>query len=724
MADDMVSEISDGDEAGSAATRRSTRRVRRYGFACTTCKSRKVKCSGDQPLCRGCGRSGEECVWPSQNSTESRLRNANARIRDLEASIRSSSQDQQAPDTSRRPESVVPVTVAQPASDLSPVAANDTASPSTSRSLLNPASSLWFQAGIGDDGTITYNGPTSRFHAGSLKEGGGADGHEPNSPHIDTLRSQYALMDSVWTPLITTQPFIRGTGVATETVYRPAMIMDLALGGPYCSNFLLMCIFGLVARHLPKQHPNFQGVGRGDQYIAQAKMLLLEEMAAPRLSITTIQGLLILGGRQGAMGNSSEGWLYTGMALRMMTDIGLHLDTTKLAKLERWTPAEIETRKRLYNSAYIWDKTLSLALGRPPSLTRPPFFTQDILDKFDDDRPWRPVHALEVLETFSPSPSLNSSAFCAFCRIHEITTDMMLLFSRIPSHEHFTTQVGDLDARFQQWYDELPNGLKISEPAAMPQSPPPHIVSLNLLYHTLRILLRRPYLISPDMYAIHGLYTRTFPHRPMTYQVSYCIFIAATIEVQELRTASTQFRRDEAATRLGAAVRVLQDEASHTPGIGRSLDTIRRLLCVWQNLAVNVSENAEGYSIQRAVDRQQQAGAPAGNRESDVQQPNQGGQEFRESDPSNIPPSSPQFSHMGNVTGMGDYYPLFTPANGLGGCDDVGFTWTDTGAGFHPEAMSWAATDNSQRPPGLPTFSDQGWVLSDHFGRVAGGRRE
>ncbi|KAL6407230.1 fungal specific transcription factor domain-containing protein [Ilyonectria robusta] len=717
MADDMVSEISDGDEAGSAAARRSTRRVRRYGFACTTCESRKVKCSGDQPLCRGCGRSGEECVWPSQNSTESRLRNVNARIRDLEVSIRSSSQDQQAPDTSRRPESVVPVTVAQPASDLSPVAANDTASPSTSRSLLNPASSLWFQVGIGDDGTITYNGPTSRFHAGSLKEGGGADGHEPNSPHIDTLRSQYALMDSVWTPLITTQPFIRGTGVATETglalldiywtwlhplhncVYRPAMIMDLALGGPYCSNFLLMCIFGLVARHLPEQHPNFQGVGRGDQYIAQAKMLLLEEMAAPRPSIPTIQGLLILGGRQGAMGNSSEGWLYTGMALRMMTDVGLHLDTTKLAKLERWTPAEIETRKRLYNSAYIWDKTLSLALGRhfPPRTS------------------WT-----SLMMTARGDPSTPSS---------------------IPSHEHFTTQVGDLDARFQQWYDELPNGLEISEPAAMPQSPPPHIVSLNLLYHTLRILLRRPYLISPDvrqrdqhmsvctrhsqqMYAIHGLYTRTFPHRLMTYQVSYCIFIAATIEVQELRTASTQFRRDEAATRLGAAVRVLQDEASHTPGIGRSLDTIRRLLCVGQNLAVNVSENAEGYSIQRAVDRQQQAGAPAGNRESDVQQPNQGGQEFRESDPSNIPPSGPQFSHMGNVTGMGDYYPLFTPANGLGGCDDVGFTWTDTGAGFHPEAMSWAATDNSQRPPGLPTFNDQGWVLSDHFGRVAGGRRE
>jgi len=64
----------------------------------------------------------------------------------------------------------------------------------------------------------------------------------------------------------------------------------------------------------------------------------------------------------------------------MLVDIGLHLhlDNSKLAELERLTPAELETRKRLYNSAYIWDKTLSLALGRPPSLTRRPHGADDV----------------------------------------------------------------------------------------------------------------------------------------------------------------------------------------------------------------------------------------------------------------------------------------------------------------------------------------------------------
>ena len=45
----------------------------------------------------------------------------------------------------------------------------------------------------------------------------------------------------------------------------------------------------------------------------KAKQLLLLEIEQPKPQIPTIQGLLILGGRQCAIGKSSEGWLYTGM---------------------------------------------------------------------------------------------------------------------------------------------------------------------------------------------------------------------------------------------------------------------------------------------------------------------------------------------------------------------------------------------------------------------------
>jgi hypothetical protein len=95
--------------------------------------------------------------------------------------------------------------------------------------------------------------------------------------------------------------------------------MDMAIRGPYYSDFLLMSIFSLAARHLSEQDRAFRHVGKGEHFLSRAKELLLEEMSATRPRITTIQGLLILGGRQCAMGLSSEGWLYTGMVRDPLT---------------------------------------------------------------------------------------------------------------------------------------------------------------------------------------------------------------------------------------------------------------------------------------------------------------------------------------------------------------------------------------------------------------------
>ena len=53
-----------------------------------------------------------------------------------------------------------------------------------------------------------------------------------------------------------------------------------------------------------------------------------------------------------------------------MADIGLHLDPHRLSKYESLSPMEAEVRKRLGISAYLWDKLLSLMLGRPPALAK------------------------------------------------------------------------------------------------------------------------------------------------------------------------------------------------------------------------------------------------------------------------------------------------------------------------------------------------------------------
>lgn len=88
---------------------------------------------------------------------------------------------------------------------------------------------------------------------------------------------------------------------------------DMAIGGPYFSLFLLNIMFAHAMRHMPEDDPRFKPFERGEFFLKKAMLLLLDEIKQTKPKIPTIQGLLILGGRQCAVGKSSEGWLYTGM---------------------------------------------------------------------------------------------------------------------------------------------------------------------------------------------------------------------------------------------------------------------------------------------------------------------------------------------------------------------------------------------------------------------------
>jgi hypothetical protein len=92
----------------------------------------------------------------------------------------------------------------------------------------------------------------------------------------------------------------------------------MALGGPYFSKFLFNTILAHACRHMPENDPRFALFERGETFLQQAMLLLIDEMKQPKPRIPTIQGLLILGGRQCAVGKSSEGWLYTGMVSPIM----------------------------------------------------------------------------------------------------------------------------------------------------------------------------------------------------------------------------------------------------------------------------------------------------------------------------------------------------------------------------------------------------------------------
>ncbi|KAF4944677.1 hypothetical protein FSARC_14605 [Fusarium sarcochroum] len=105
-------------------------------------------------------------------------------------------------------------------------------------------------------------------------------------------------------------------------------------------------------------HPNCAG----RRFLAQAESLLTAELKKP--TITTIQGLAILGPLYVAMGEDAAGWLHHGMAIQLALDMGMNLDSTVLNGSERFPPEEIELRRQIYWALYCDNKFWSSYTGR------------------------------------------------------------------------------------------------------------------------------------------------------------------------------------------------------------------------------------------------------------------------------------------------------------------------------------------------------------------------
>ena len=108
-----------------------------------------------------------------------------------------------------------------------------------------------------------------------------------------------------------------------------------------------------------------------DVLISRARLLLGSEIQRPS-SIPTAQALLQLSARELAWGSISQAWLYSGMAFRMVSDLGLHYSTGKIMMFGQLSAEDLEIRRRLFWSCYFWDKAISLYLGRMPALRELP----------------------------------------------------------------------------------------------------------------------------------------------------------------------------------------------------------------------------------------------------------------------------------------------------------------------------------------------------------------
>ncbi|KAK5046111.1 hypothetical protein LTR84_008568 [Exophiala bonariae] len=360
-------------------------------------------------------------------------------------------------------------------------------------------------------------------------------------------------------------------------VYRPAFMRDLGTGGQYCSQLLLSVICAHSAR--------FRAGNLGDLLISRTRNLLGKEILNPS-SIATTQALLQLSARELAFGSISQAWLYSGMAFRMVSDLGLHHNASEIAELGSFTGDDHETRKRLFWSCYVWDKWV-LYLGRMPVLVDVPTGnTPSLVDDISENDLWVPYYGDSNTGSNikgADYPAYKTHAISCFentCKLAVIINDIIArLYSRRSSTK-FDDGPRRLRERLDSWRRQSPGHLRY-DPECLPQvCPPPHIVNQNLLYYATIILLHRPFSgslthhticrqASENMESFLRLLEKDFGFTRISYLMVYCVYTGASALIHDVKSGDTIAR-----TRLNTFVRALEGGRSTCPIVQRSLDII------------------------------------------------------------------------------------------------------------------------------------------------------
>lgn len=64
------------------------------------------------------------------------------------------------------------------------------------------------------------------------------------------------------------------------------------------------------------------------------------------------------------MGSDAAGWLYHGMASRLIVDMGINIDSTSVTGSAVLRPEEIQLRRQVYWALYCSDKLFASYTGR------------------------------------------------------------------------------------------------------------------------------------------------------------------------------------------------------------------------------------------------------------------------------------------------------------------------------------------------------------------------
>ncbi|KAF5623594.1 regulatory protein [Fusarium sp. NRRL 25303] len=465
-------------------------------LTCKNCRARKVRCDGGQPVCGICIAYNETCQY-DRPPPMTQIRAMADRIAQLEQTIK---------DLQNNGTSIAPVEAV--------LAGNTTGS-----TIADPLPTIEVSDGPLDTARAFYD-TTSAVHdpgdtpsqatTGQVTVAHSPETRQPlpmETPELNFWEDQAVETAAVY--LSIPQDVIRRLFATHWTwvhanfmfVPRALFLRDASVGGKFFSPFLLI-VLCLHSTRFRERHLT-------EQLLARAKLEFSHEIHKEG-SIPLVQALLQFSAREIGRGSVSQAWLYGGMAFRVAIDIGLFSLSPGKSEDIVW----MQLGRHLAWSCFFWDKTLSLYLGRTPSLPEPP--------KWDLALPEEPE-----TELWPPYPIPDDEALQSLIINDILLTQQMLYHTTIILlHRPF-----------------------LNNPACW----------------------RACREASQAVEQLLQLLDNTFGFQRFTYIMAYCTYTAATVVVQDMKNG-----RPDTTQRFKMFMRALNAITVSCPGIQRSIDILTR----------------------------------------------------------------------------------------------------------------------------------------------------
>ncbi|PYH77042.1 hypothetical protein BO82DRAFT_345728 [Aspergillus uvarum CBS 121591] len=384
------------------------------------------------------------------------------------------------------------------------------------------------------------------------------------------------------------------------------------LDTPYYSDTLVNAMCAIGAAYEPRYHPSLVTFPRSlaEFFGDRAKVLLELELENP--SLTTVQALVILGGYEASCTRDTRGWLYSGMAMRLAFDLGLHLDMAPYVARDIIPLEDAEIRRLTFWGAYMSEQFWGWYLGRH---TRSPLpvITVKKLDGCNDTgaEKWEPYGSPTASNNIAAIPCTLGKLSYEWISLYDLPlplTDVLYGCSSISIRE-MQELAADTVKKLKSWKADLPAELNFDKFESGVQ-PLPHVLALNMQYYQLMIHCHRPYIshvIQPQppqgpgsgharmtciesaisIAKLLALYERHYSFRRANYLVVSFVFSAALILIFITVPVKGNDEDQELMEHLNTCFRALDEMGSHFENARRTNTFLTTLQRDWQYIRRN-----------------------------------------------------------------------------------------------------------------------------------------